>query len=266
MFMVAAITLKGIVRDRIAQAIVLVSLLFLAIPSVASLSMRQVTELSITLSLSLLSFIMLLLSVFLGATSLWKDMERRYTFSVLSLPVSRSCYLLGRFLGLSFFLVMTAILLGGMACLAIGVSSTLFLSPAGQPIVWWYIVAAIGFSVLQYILLVAVAMLFSSVSTSFFLPVFGTICIYLASSITQQVYDYVHSAVSAKTIGPVLKMMATSVYYLLPNLSGFDLKVNAIYSVAPSGTGLLLTLGYFFTYTLILLGAAMMLFNRREMK
>jgi len=95
MLNIMQITLKGIFRDRVFQGIMALGVLFLFIPSAASLSMRQVTELSITLSLSLISFILLLLAVFLGATSIWKDMERRYTFSVLSLPLSRSSYLWG---------------------------------------------------------------------------------------------------------------------------------------------------------------------------
>ena len=85
MFDVVRITLKGIFRDRVFHGILMAALILPLVPSISQLSMRQVTELSITLSLSLISFILLLLAVFLGGTSLWKDMERRYTFSVLSL-------------------------------------------------------------------------------------------------------------------------------------------------------------------------------------
>ncbi len=51
------ITLKGIFRDRVFHGILVTAVLFLIIPSIATLSMRQVTELSLTLSLSLISFI-----------------------------------------------------------------------------------------------------------------------------------------------------------------------------------------------------------------
>jgi ABC-type transport system involved in multi-copper enzyme maturation permease subunit len=238
--------------------------LFLFIPSAASLSMRQVTELSITLSLSLISFILLLLSVFLGATSLWKDIERRYTYSVLSLPLSRSSYLLGRFFGIALFLLLTATLLGLLAGLAIIFASGIY--PSDRPIMWSWLSLAVFFSACKYILLIAVAMLLSSISTSFFLPVFGTVCTFLVSGITQQVYDYIQSPSSAETITPLLKSVASAFYYLLPNLAGFDLKVNAIYGIPPSGSGLVLTFGYFLVYTAILLGLAALLFGRREMK
>lgn len=264
MLNIMQITLKGIFRDRVFQGIMALGILFLFIPSAASLSMRQVTELSITLSLSLISFILLLLSVFLGATSLWKDMERRYTFSVLSLPISRYSYLLGRFWGLTLFLVLTSAVLGAVSVLVIKLASGIY--PSDRPIVWFWLVLAIIFATLKYILLVAVAMLLSTVSTSFFLPVFGTICVYLSSGITQQVYEYVNSPAAAKTVSPALKPIVASVYYLLPNLSAFDLKVNAIYGIAPNISGLGITLAYFGAYTAVLLGAAAILFNKREMK
>jgi hypothetical protein len=63
-----------------------------------------------------------------------------------------------------------------------------------------------------------------------------------------------------------MKPVVAFIYYLLPNLSGFDLKVNAIYNIAPSMSGLLLTLLYFIAYTAILLGGAALVFGKREMK
>jgi Cu-processing system permease protein len=264
MLTIIGVTLKGIFRDRVFQGIMALAMLFLFIPSAASLSMRQVTELSITLALSLISFILLLLAVFLGATSLWKDMERRYTFSVLSLPISRTCYLLGRFFGLAMFLLLTSALLGAVACLVIKVSSGIY--PSERPVVWNWLLLTIVFATFKYILLVGVALLLSTVSTSFFLPIFGTICTFLASGITQQVYEYVNSPSAAQTVSPLLKPTVTLLYYLLPNLAGFDLKVNAIYGIAPNLTGLVLTAAYFAAYTAILLGGAALLFNRREMK
>jgi ABC-type transport system involved in multi-copper enzyme maturation permease subunit len=67
-------------------------------------------------------------------------------------------------------------------------------------------------------------------------------------------------------VSPFLKSVSSVVYYILPNLAGFDLKVNAIYSIAPDYSGLGLTGAYFVAYTALVLGAAALLFNRREMK
>jgi ABC-type transport system involved in multi-copper enzyme maturation permease subunit len=263
MFDIVRVTLKGIFRDRVFHGILVAALILPLIPAISQLSMRQVSELSITLSLSLISFILLLLAVFLGATSLWKDMERRYTFSVLSLPITRTSYLLGRFFGVALFLLLTALLLGGVA-----VGVVLFVSgnfPPDRPIVWMNIVCAVFFDACKYILLVAVAVLFSTISTSFFLPIFGTISVFLVGNASQQVYDYVHSQ-AGQVLPLFVRRCATGLYYVLPNFSAFDLKVNAIYGIPLTANGIALTLGYLVIYAAVLLSIAATLFSRREMK
>jgi Cu-processing system permease protein len=257
------VTFKGIMRDRVFHGILVAALLFLAIPSVSTLSMRQVTELCITLSLSLVSFILLLLAVFLGGTSLYKDLERRYSFSVLSLPISRSSYLLGRFAGISLFLLLTSLLLGAAALLVVYLVSWNY--PPDRPIAWGMIVTTVGFAAAKYIFLVAFGILFSTVSTSFFLPIFGSIATFLVGSATQQAYDYVCSP-AGKSVAPLVRQAAEALYYVLPNFSAFDLKVNAIYAIPPDCRGLWLTAGYFVIYTGFVLTAAAALFSRREMK
>jgi len=261
---IVSLTLKGIFRDRVFQGIMVLAVLFLFIPSVASLSMREMTELTITLSLSLISFILLLLSVFLGATSIWKDIERRYTFSVVSLPISRTHYFIGKFLGVAIFLAMTAFVLGAAAMIAI--KSATYGYPPSRPLLWSAILTAIMFDALKYIIVAAVAMLLSTVSTSFFLPVFGSISAYMAGTITQQVYDYLQTPSARASVSVVVRKAALYIYYLLPNLDSFNLNINATYAIPLNSDGIILTLAYFITYTLILLCAAALLFNRREMK
>lgn len=263
MVTIIKITLKGIFRDRVFQGIMITACAFLLIPAIASLSMRQVTELSLTLSLSLISFILLLLAVFLGGTSLWKDIERRYTFSVLGLPISRQSYMIGRFGGVALFVALAAVVLGAAACAVVLYSSTIY--PSARPVIWPTIVVCIAFDALKYILLIAVAFLFSTVSTSFFLPVFGTIATFLAGGIIQQVYEFVNSPAS-KSLSPFVKQIAKALYYILPNFGAFDLKVNAIYGLPLSLTGILLTIAYFIVYAGLLLSVAVAVFSRREMR
>lgn len=242
----------------------LLAVFFLFIPSIASLSMRQMTELTTTLSLSLISFMMLLLAVFLGATSIWKDIDRRYTFSVLSLPLSRTSYLWGRFLGISIFMLITAAILGVMALIAIKAASLIY--PPSRPIVWGILLATIVFDALKYILVVATALLLGTVSTSFFLPVFGAISLFMAGTVTQSVYDYLQTPTAQAAVSAAVRQVALVLYYILPNLSGFDLKIHAIYSIPLDMRGLLLTFVYFVIYTVIVLSVAAMSFARREMK
>ena len=260
-FSMFSVAFKGTLRDRVLQGILATAVIFLALPSLSSLSMRQVTELSITLSLSLISFILLLISVFLGGTSLWKDIDRRYTFSVMGMPVSRTAYLIGRFAGIAAFVALISFLLGMISLAVIRYTSGIY--PPNRPIVWPNVMLAILYDALKYILLVSFAFLFSTVSTSFFLPVFGTISVFLAGNATQQVYDFVTSQ-SGKDFPLYVKKAAIFFYYVLPNFSAFDLKVNAVYGVALNPQGLLLTAGYFAIYLAAVLTLAAIILSRRE--
>jgi len=256
-------TFNGFLRDKVFHGIMAVSALFLVIPSVSAISLRQYTEMSISLSLSLVSFILLLLAVFLGGTTLWRDIERRFTFSVLGLPISRSGYLLGRFFGIVLCIMLSTAVLGGCALVVIKLVSTGY--PPDRPVRWLNIMLALTFDMLKYILLVALAFLFSSLSTSFFLPVFGTISFFWIGTVSQQVYNYIYSPLS-EGLNLFYKYAAAALYYLIPNFTTFDLKSQAIYSLDISLSGLGLTTGYFITVTAIILTITCHIFSRRELQ
>ncbi len=263
MLQIFIVTFKGIFRDRVFQGIAICAVFFLLIPSLSALSMRRVVELSITLTLSLFSVMMLLLSVFLGGTSLWKDMERRYTYGVLGLPISRTDYLLGKFFGIAAFMLLTSLILGVVGAAVVKYVSVLY--PPLRPVVWQNISLAICFIMLKYILLVAFAFLLSTVSTSFFLPIFGTLSVFFVGSAAQQVYDFLNSP-SAQNYSPFIKKAVTGLYYVLPNLNAFDLSANAAYGVSLSVSGVALPIVYFIVYTAVILTLSAIVFARREMK
>ena len=256
------VTFKGIIKDRTLQGVGLLSLFFLLIPVISALSMRQVAELSITLSVSFISFLLLILAIFLGGTQLWKDIERRYTFSVLSLPISRERYLLGKFLAVVLFMVLVATFCLVATLVVVKVSATMYVPD--RPVVWENIVLCVVFDVMKSIVLIAFAFLFSTVSTSMFLPIFSVIAIYFSGSASQQVFEYL-TAGGGKQLPAMLRLAAQGLYYVIPNLSCFDLKTYAIYAVKPDPAGLLYASGYFIVYTAIILVCATMVFSRKEM-
>jgi hypothetical protein len=126
------------------------------------------------------------------------------------------------------------------------------------------VIATLGFGTLQSLFLVAFAVLFSSVSTSFFLPVFGTIAIYLVGGASQQAYDYVLSP-NGQSLSPMVRQLAEVLYYIVPNFSAFDLKVNAVYALPLDFGALALTAGYGILYTALVLIVAAAVYSRREL-
>lgn len=250
-------------RDRILYAVLGVAVVMLImVPSLSTFSMRQVQELAITLSLSTVSFVLLIVTLLLGSSSVWRDIERRHTASILTLPISRDSYLLAKFLSISFFIILTGVVLAVASAVMITLAAAQF--PSDIPIAWGNVLLAIGADIAKYILLASLAVLFSAVSTSFFLPFFATLAIYLTGSASQEVYEYVTGQFAAQ-MEPLQINAIKTVYYLLPNFAAFDFKVHAIYALSVNAQAIWFPLGYAVVYAGICLGAAIWAFNRREL-
>lgn len=257
------LTLRSLLRDRVLHALIVVTfVLFLLVPVFSLFSMRQVQELSISLSLSSVSFLLLIFSVLYGASSIWRDVERRYTATLFGLPVSRTSYLLGKFFGIALFVLSCTAFLAIVSCLVISWCATQY--TADIPVAWLTVLVAVAAYGLKYVLLVAVALLLSSLSTSFFLPVFGSLAIYFAGGAAQEVMEFI-SGDFGHQLTPLSKAMVQGCYYILPNFAAFDYSVEAIYALPVAPERLLMSLCYFTVYTGLLLCLAVWSFSRREL-
>lgn len=262
-FVLVKNNLRAILRDRVLYAVggVAVAMIML-VPVMSSFSMRQVQELAISLSLSTTSMIMLVVTLLLGSSSIWRDIERRYTSSVLTLPIARGIFLVSKFVSISVFLFCCAVVLGMGCALVIYMASATY--PSQLPIAWGNITLVLAGNVVKYMLLASFALFLSSVSTSFYLPFFGTFVIYFCGSSSQEVYEYVTGQFGHE-VGPLATKVITGVYYCLPNLSAFDYQVHAVYSLDVPLETLFISTLYAIIYMGIMLGLANFAFCRREL-
>jgi len=258
-----AVAIKGGIRDRVLAAMLVVGLLLLlSTPIVALFSMRQVLALAASYSLSIISLTGLVLTLFLAMGMLARDLEQRSVYTVCSLPISRSAYLLGKFLGLAILILLALAILGcfsGGALLALD-----RLYPPERPFAWDAFFAGLWFQYWVLLLMAGITVLFSTVATSTFLPLALSVGIYFASYSTEAVRYFVHSAAGREGLGPAIRAVGSAVYWLLPNFSAFDLKTEIVYGLEVSGKALLLTQVYGVAYLGVLLLLATVAFGRRE--
>jgi ABC-type transport system involved in multi-copper enzyme maturation permease subunit len=171
-------------------------------------------------------------------------------------------FLLGKFISISFFLLLCTFVLGVGSSIVISLSAMTY--PSDIPVQWINIVFVLLGDFLKYMLLAGFSLLLSSVSTSFYLPFFGTLVIYFCGNASQGVFEYVTSEVG-QGLG-VLTIKAVSVaYYLIPNLGVFDFQVAAVYGLDIASTDVLIAVLYAVVYTAILLGLAVFAFDRRQL-
>jgi len=262
MFSIAAITFKHVFKDRIAIIILSMIAIYFLVPVFSSFSMRQVQEVSITTSLTINSFILLFLSIFGATATIWRDIERKFVYTVLSYPIKRSDYIIGRFLG--FAIVMLAVLMVDLLLSVISIHICAGMYKSRLPIMWNNIIFAFLFSYLKYLLLMAFGFLFASFSTSFFVPFFATISVFIAGNASQGVYDYIFR-MSSHHYSLIAKAAIKAVYYVLPNFSSFDLNAYAAYALKLNYQNMAYTSIYFILYFVVIMSFTNIIFKRRDL-
>ncbi len=262
MLSIAAMTFKHAFKDRIGIVILSIIVIYFLVPVFSSFSMRQIQEVSITMSLTINSFILLLLSIFGATATIWRDIERKFVYTILSYPIKRSDYLIGRFLG--FALVMLAVLIVNLLLSVISIHICAGMYRSRLPIVWHNIVFAFLFSYLKYLLLMAFGFFFASFSTSFFVPFFATISVFIAGNASQGIYDYIFHA-GSHGYSLMFKSIIKAVYYVLPNFSSFDLTAYAAYALKLNYGNMLSAFVYFILYFAVVMSFTNIIFKRRDL-
>lgn len=257
------VAIKGGIRDRVISAILLVGLLLLlSTPVVAVFSMRQVLALATSYSLSIISLVGLLLTLFLAMSLVARDLEQRSIYTVCSLPISRSSYLLGKFLGFAILILLAVAILGCFSAGALAVLEQIY--PPERPFAWDAFVLGLWFQYWVFLIVGAITVLFSTVATSSFFPLALSVGIYFGSYSTEAVRYFVQSGGGQNELTPAVRMFGQLVYWILPNFSTFDIKTEVVYGLALEGKTLLLTQLYGLGYLGIVLVLAMLAFSHRE--
>ena len=258
-----AVAIKGGVRDRVLAAILVVGLLLLlTTPVVAVFSMRQVMALATSYSLSIIGLMGLLLTLFMAMGLLARDLEQRSVYTVCSLPISRSTYLLGKFLGLAILIFLAVAILACFSSGALFILERIY-TPE-KPFAWGYFFTGLWFQYWVFLIVGGITLLFSTVATSNFLPLALTVGIYFGSYSTEAVRYFLRTGAGREKMGPAIKALGQVVYWLLPNFSAFDLKSQIVYGVAMNTKALLLTQLYGLAYLGVLLVLSSLAFSRRE--
>lgn len=201
--------------------------------------------------LGAMSAALVLLTIFLSSGLLAREIERRTIFLVVSKPVSRSAFLLGRFAG-------TVLTLGA---LLLAMSAVFFVECLmyGAPITAPKLIAA-GTLWVELVLLTSVGFAMSSFSSPMVSAVVST-GVYFIGHLAEDIYGL---ATTSKV--EAVRVLGKAVYYVVPNLERLNFRPQATYDITPAAERVVTGVLYGFGYSAILLSLAVILFNRRDFK
>lgn len=239
-------------RDRILYVL----LAFAGVLVLASLLMGQLTfteqsKILLDLGQSSISLIGGLIAIFLGVGLVAKEIERRTVYVIVSKPVLREEFLVGKFLGLAITLGVCVVV---MAVLLMGVLATHRQGPT---------LALLQSLVLLYVELLVVtsaALLFSSFTTTTLAAIYS-VAIWLVGHVTGDILRF-----GSQSTSSFVQFISKVLYFTLPNLEALNAKPNATHHQALAGGEFGLAILYGLLYIGVFLFAATAVFAQRDFR
>lgn len=191
------------------------------------------------------------IAIFVGIGLVHREIDRRTVYTILSKPIARSEFLLGKYLGLLATLWLQIAVMG--ACFA-------FVSwLAEAPLTGAHAAALAGIAG-EVAVMVAIALLFSSITTPM-LAGFFTAGLWLIGHLTRDL-----RALGAQADAASVTRVTELLYRALPDLEAFDLTSQAAHGLPLATSDLVLPAIYGLGYVVLALVVAVAAFERRDFR
>jgi ABC-type transport system involved in multi-copper enzyme maturation permease subunit len=257
---IAKITIAEARRRRVLQAVIaLVVLILFSMTFFSYLSPEEQARMLINGGLSAITVFGILLAIFVAAFLIPNEIESRTVYAILSKPVRRFEFVLGKYLGALIVLaavvaIMTAALVVVLVVqdhLVKDMSDSVFNPNLAQ------VVFAAAMSYCSLAVLTSLIVLISTVSSTT-MTVISALIIWVVGSLQSQLNDLAqHAAGAAKVVLLVL-------YYLVPHLENFDFRFQASYFTPISIPAAIFALIVGIGYTVVVLVVASVFFSDRQ--
>ena len=250
--LIAQNTFREAIRDRVLAGVTAAGVALLVLTLVARpLAMGEGTRLTVDLGLSSITFLGLLVVLMVGTSLVAKEIERRTIFNLLSRPIARPVYLVGKWAGLAGALWAVAGVLG------LALWSLLALLGHGANAL--PIVQAVYLAGLELTVVTAIAVLFSALSTPVLSSLY-TLGLFLAGQWADDLRVFAGKAPGA--LRTVLEVFAN----LLPNLSLFNMRSLAAAGETTTALHLGVAGAYALLYCACVLALASAAFESRDFR
>ena len=251
---IAANTFREAVRDRVLYNLIVFALLLVAASFlVGQISIGIERQVLINLSLTAISLFGIVIAIFIGIGLVSKEIEKRTLYTVVTRPVRRWEFMLGKFCGL------VGTLLVNTFFMTIGFFAALLaLTRQFQRADAWLLIA-IWFIVLQFVIVTALALLFSSFTTPLEATVFAFV-LFVVGTFAEDLRGFARMAHGATHV------FAAAAGYLVPNIAALNVISRVAHDQPIAGSLVFYNTLYAVLYAAAAIAAAVLIFERRDLK
>lgn len=249
---IALNTFKENLRDKILYNLVFFGLMLIGSAILlGSLTIGEQDKITKDLGLASINVFGVLIAIFVGIGLVSKEVEKRTIYSIIAKPIPRYQFLLGRYSGLALTLFVNT------AIMTVGFILVLLLARVNLDM---GLMKAIGLIFLELLVIIAVAVMFSTFTTPTLSATFS-LAFYVIGHLTEDL-----KALGDRLENNLVSGVLNVLYYVLPNLEYFNIKSEAVHGAPISWNYLLITMSYGVTYVVFVMVAACIIFQRRDFK
>jgi ABC-type transport system involved in multi-copper enzyme maturation permease subunit len=247
-------TFREAVRDRVLYNLIAFALLLSgAAILIGQISIEIENLVVINLGLTAVSLFGVVIAIFIGIGLVSKEIEKRTLYTVLSRPVRRWEFIVGKFFGLAGTLVVNTFFM------AIGVFGALFYVAHRFAKPDALILIALYFIILEFLIVCSVALLFSSFSTPLLSAIFA-FSLFVIGSFADDLRGF------ARMTHGITRWLATGAAYVVPNFSSLNVISGVAHQQHVAGQLILQNTLYALCYAVMALSGAVLVFERRDLK
>ncbi len=248
---VASYTFKEILKSKILLNVFFIGIGLMVVTYVATEFTYGVPErVALDFGLGMLSLSSLAISLFMGVSLLSKEIESRTVYMIISRPVSRFAFIIGKILGLLGIQFLNILILGTLT-----ITTTVLMGGKIDPLTIW----SIGFTFLESLMLLLLVVFVSLFANTILAVILSVVILLLGHSIrdTQQI-SFVQNT-------PLLNHALDAYHFILPAFYKLNLKDFVIYNKTLELSYLMQNLAYGVLYSVFLLLMIVFVFNRKNL-
>lgn len=237
-------------RDKILYNLVLFAGLLIGLSVLlADLSITEHHKVIVDMGLAAINLIGVIIAIFVGISLVNKEIERRTIYTIMARPISRTFFILGKYLGLALTLfvnvsIMMAVFLATLWLYHVPIEQSLF--------------QAVELIFVEILVVTAIALFFSTFTSTTLSAIF-TLGLYVIGHLTADLRSVVANGESGG-----VKAVVDLLYYLCPNLEMLNIKGQAAVGILVAPEYLLLATLYGMMYAGVLLTSACLVFQKRD--
>jgi ABC-type transport system involved in multi-copper enzyme maturation permease subunit len=249
---IAINTFKEAARNKIFYMLIVFGIVFALSSRLAGLlTLGDVSKVLKNVGLASINFFSVLIAIFTGTNLIYKEIDKKTIYNIISKPITRSNFIIGKFLGLAYTLLVALVSMAAVFFLFLFISTGEF---------DWRILIYFGLLYLELLIITTISLVFSSFSTPILSSIF-TVIVYLMGHVLWTFNEFKY-----KLVEPVSRIIAHAFYYMLPNLEKFNLRDQIVINMEIDMNTVFISIIYGIFYIVALLILAILIFNRREFK